>query len=321
MNCPKCDGKTRKYGKNKQGIQRYRCDSCKYTFAEERATIRIDRKQALLCLNLLVEGNSIRSTERITGVHRDTIMRLLTLVGTHCERVMSDLIKDIPVQTVEADEIWGYVQKKEGHKLDEEKNNNEIGDAYTLVAIEAKSKLVVCYQLGRRDIKTATAFMGKLHRASADRFQLTTDGLAAYVDAVEQTFGADIDYAQLIKTYHSDKSGSAERRYSPGDFVQARKQAITGNPNKKKISTSYVERQNLTMRMSMRRLTRLTNGFSKMWENLDKALALHFAYYNFCRVHQSLRVTPAMEAGITKRIWTLEQLVGDAFTVDVASAE
>jgi IS1 family transposase len=223
---------------------------------------------------------------------------------------MDKKIKNIPLDCVEADEIWGFAQKKEGHKADDEKENTTIGDGYTFVGIEAKSKLVVCFVLGRRDITSALKFTEKLQRASDGRFQLTTDGLRAYLDAVEMTFGADIDFAQLIKKYRSDESANFDRRYSPGDFVSASKVAISGNPDMERVSTSYVEWQNLTMRMSMRRLTRLTNGFSKKWENLEKALALHFAYYNFCRVHQSLRVTPAMEAGITDHVWTLGELIG-----------
>lgn len=311
MNCPKCSGKTRKFGIDKLGNQRYRCNACPKTFITEKKQIRIDRKDAILCLKLLVEGNSVRSTERITGIHRDTILNLLNVVGERCERVLAENVKGVKVGYVEADEIWGFVQKKEGHKKsDEDKENNKIGDAYTFVGIEAKSKLVLAYHLGRRDAVFALAFTEKLNAATDGHFQLTTDGLKAYIDAVEQTFGVDIDYAQLVKQYKSDETGNIARRYSPGDFVSAKKVTITGNPDKEKVSTSYVERQNLTMRMSMRRLTRLTNGFSKKWENLNKTLALHFAYYNFCKVHQSIRVTPAMEAGITDHIWTIDELIG-----------
>ncbi|MDX2029228.1 MAG: hypothetical protein SF339_01065 [Blastocatellia bacterium] len=178
------------------------------------------------------------------------------------------------------------------------------------MGIEAKSKLVLAYHLGRRDSASALQFTEKLNHATAGLFQLTTDGLRAYVDAVEQTFGADIDYAQLVKQYKSDEIGNIDRRYSPGDFIGAKKVTVAGKPDEDMISTSYVERQNLTMRMSMRRLTRLTNGFSKKWENMNKALALHFAYYNFCKVHQSLRVTPAMEASVTNHIWTWDELIG-----------
>jgi len=309
--CPKCSGESRRYGKDKLGNQRYRCDACPKTFITEKKQIRIDRKDAILCLKLLVEGNSVRSTERVTGIHRDTILNLLNVVGERCEKTLTERIKGVKVAYVEADEIWGFVQKKEGHKVTEEDlMNDKIGDAYTWVAIEAKSKLVLAYHLGRRDGENAIEFTKQLQRATDGLFQLTTDGLRAYIEAVEAAFGADIDYAQLVKKYKSDETGNIDRRYSPGDFVSATKVTVTGNPDEDMISTSYVERQNLTMRMSMRRLTRLTNGFSKRWGNLNKALALHFAYYNFVRVHQSLRVTPAMEAGITSHIWTWDELIG-----------
>ena len=307
--CPICSGATKKYGKDKLGNQRFYCTACQKAFIPNKKEIRLEKSKALLCLNLLVEGNSVRATERITGVHRDTVLHLLNVVGSHCQRLMDEKIVNIPLERIEADEIWGFVQKKEGHKYAmAEIENEKIGDAYTFVGIEAKTKLVVCFLLGRRNLESAIKFMEKLQRASDGRFQLTTDGLRAYVDAVETTFGADVDYAMLIKKYKSDETKTFDRRYSPGDFVNAHKVAITGNPDRKFISTSYVERQNLTMRMSMRRLTRLTNGFSKKWENLEKALSLHFAYYNFCRIHKSLRVTPAMEAGLTDHVWAIEEL-------------
>ena len=309
--CPQCSGPTRKYGKDKFGQQRYRCNPCAKTFITDKKPMRLQKAKAILCLKLLVEGNSIRSTERISEVHRDTILHLIEVIGERCEKVMEEQIKDIPLQYVQADEIWGFVGKKEGHKRKEEKNNPQLGDAYTFVGIEAKTKLVLCYELGRRDIKTVTRFMEKLKNASDGRFQPTTDGLRAYIEAVEETFGIEIDFAQLVKSYKSDESRQTERRYSPGDFVSAVKTPIMGDPEPEKITTSHVKRQNLTMRMGMRRLTRLTNAHSKKWKNLEKALAIHFAFYNFCRVHQTLRVTPAMEAGITDHIWEIEELVGD----------
>lgn len=309
--CSRCNGITKKFGKDKLGNQRFYCNACQCAFIPAKKEIRIPKEKALLCLKLLVEGNSVRSTERITEVHRDTILRLLNIVGERCEKVMDERIKNIPIERIEADEIWGFVKKKEGHKnTEEESENNKIGDAYTFVGIEAKTKLVVCYLLGRRDMASAVTFIEKMQRASDGRFQLSTDGFRSYIDAVDSVFGTEIDYGMLIKKYKSDESGNIARRYSPGDFVSAKKITVMGNPDHKLLSTSYVERQNLTMRMSMRRLTRLTNGFSKKWENLDKSLALHFAYYNFCRVHKSLRVTPALEAGITDHVWTLEELIG-----------
>jgi IS1 family transposase len=226
---------------------------------------------------------------------------------------MEEQIHNIAIERIEADEIWGFIGKKEDHKTEGEKANSKLGDAYTFVGIEAKSKLVVCFVLGRRDLPTATKFMEKMNRAAEKRFQLTTDGLQSYLGAVQKVFGGEIDFAQLVKSYRSDETGNLARRYSPGDFVSARKVLVSGSPDMEKVSTSYIERQNLTMRMSMQRLTRLTNGFSKKWANMEKALALHFAYYNFCRVHSSLRVTPAMEAGITDHVWALEELVGATF--------
>ena len=309
--CPQCSGIVRKYGKDKFGQQRYRCTPCARTFITDKKPMRLQKAKAILCLKLLVEGNSIRSTERISDVHRDTVLHLIEVVGERCEKVMEEQIKNIPLQYVQTDEIWGFVRKKEGHKREEEKKNPQLGDAYTFVGIEAKTNLVLCYELGRQDIKTATRFMEKLKNAADSRFQLTTDGLRAYIEAVEETFGIEIEFAQLVKVYKSDESRRIERRYSPGDFVSAVKTPIMGDPEPENITTSHVGRQNLTMRMSMRRLTRLTNVHSKKWKNLEKALAIHFAYYNFCCVHQSLRVTPAMEAKITDHIWTVEELVGD----------
>jgi transposase-like protein/IS1 family transposase len=311
--CPQCDGITRKFGKDKFGQQRFRCNVCPKTFIVEKRGMRLEKSKAIMCLKLLVEGNSVRSTERITTVHRDTILHLLEVAGTRCEEVMEKHIHNIAIERIEADEIWGFVGKKEGHKTEGEKINPKLGDAYTFVGIEAKSKLVVCFVLGRRDLPTATKFMEKMNRAAEKRFQLTTDGLQSYLGAVQQVFGEEIDFAQLVKSYKSDETGNIARRYSPGDFVSAVKVPVSGNPDMEKVSTSYVERQNLTMRMSMRRLTRLTNGFSKKWENMEKALALHFAYYNFCRIHQTLRVTPAMEAGITDHVWSIEELTGNNF--------
>lgn len=307
MKCSRCGGDVQRYGKDKYRNQRFRCRSCHHAFITAKKEIRLERTKALLCLRLLVEGNSVRSAERVTGVHRDTILHLVIVVGAHCERLMNEKIRDIPFERIEADEIWGFVQKKEAHKTDEESANSRIGDAYTFVGIEAKSKLISCFVLGRRDLPTTLRFIQKLSNAAGPRFQLTTDGFPAYREAVEKIFGIDIDFAQMVKEFRSDETG--EHRYSPGAIVRTKKAIISGYPDGSKISTSYVERQNLTMRMSMRRLTRLTNGFSKKWENLEKALALHFAYYNFCRIHQTLRVTPAMEAGIEDHIWDLEELV------------
>lgn len=214
---------------------------CGRAFIPNKKAIRLDKAKALLCLKLLVEGNSVRSVERITEVHRDTVLHLLAVVGAHCARVMDEKIRNVQFEAIEADEIWGFVQKKEGHKKTEEKADPKLGGAYTFVAIEAKTKLIACYELGRRDIVTATKFIAKLERVSGGRFQLTTDGLAAYRDAVEKVFGANIDFAQLVKEYKSDRSGSAERRYSPGDFVATRKVPVMVIPTRRRSARAMHE--------------------------------------------------------------------------------
>ena len=260
-------------------------------------------------LNTLIEGCSIRSTERITGVHRDTIIRLLVRVGNKCQNVLGSLVRNFHCERMQVDEIWCYVKKKEKHLTREEKNLGIYGDQYVFVGIDADTKLVPAFEVGKRNGATAFLFLQKLEEKlrGNGRIQLTSDGFRAYIDAVEQAFGADIDFAQLIKLYESVPEG--EIRYSPSKVTEVISKIINGMPDPKHICTSFVERQNLTMRMAMRRFTRLTNAFSKKLENLKAAVALHFAHYNFIRVHRTLRVTPAMEAKITDHIWSFEELL------------
>jgi IS1 family transposase len=251
---------------------------------------------------------SICSVERITGIHRDTIMRLLIVAGGKCERLLDSRIKNIPVKDVQCDELWGYCQKKEQHKWPFEAKRRDLGDAYTFVAIERNSKLVLAWHLGRRDKPSTEIFIEKLRTATAeDRFQITTDGFRPYEDAIDTALVDRVDYAQLVKVYAAPREGEA--RYSPGEVTGAVPYPIMGNPDPDRICTSHVERQNLTMRMQIRRLARLTNAFSKKWANLKAALALYFAWYNFCRVHRTLRMTPAMEAGLSDRIWNIGDLL------------
>jgi len=317
MNCQHCKShETKKFGKDRKGNQRFRCLSCSKTFT---ATERLEghylpMEKTLLVLRLLVEGNSVRSTERITGVHRDTIINLLVETGAKCERLMEEKIKGIRVTDVQADEMWGFVGMKEKTKKRKQTvsplgPDGSMGDAWTFVALERNSKLVVAWHLGRRNVKDTVEFTEKIYNATEGHFQLTTDGFKAYPDAVTYSLGTRVDFAQLVKVYTQQESGGGERRYSPAEVVKAIPTPIFGNPDPEKISTSHVERQNLTVRMSVRRLTRLTNAFSKKWENLRAALALHFAFYNFCRVHKTLRCTPAMEAGITNHVWELKDLL------------
>jgi IS1 family transposase len=262
--------------------------------------------KALQALQLLLEGCSVRSAERITGVHRDTILRTLLLAGERCEKLFEDRIRGLVVEDVQADEIWTYVGCKEKNKAGKD-NADRLGDAYTFVGIERNTKLILAWHLGRRTSKDTVEFTEKLHEATDGRFQLTTDGFAAYPDAVSYSLGTRTAFGQLIKVYQ----GIAENevRYSPSRLRETVVKKMWGNPDEDRICTSHVERHNLSMRTHLRRLTRLTNGFSKKWENLRAMLALYFAFYNFCRIHRSLRCTPAMAAGVTQHIWDLRDLV------------
>ena len=268
------------------------------------------KEKQIMILKALVEGNSIRSTERMTDVHRDTIMRLLVRVGDNCEALMDKRLRGFHCKYVEVDEIWTFVKKKQGRLTEKEKLNREIGDQYIFVALDAETKLIPSFTIGKRDSDTTLEFIVDLYNKlqGNGRIQITSDGFKPYIEAIEQEFGSDVDYTQLIKVFGTEHAGRG--RYAPPKISEMLSTVITGNPNRKKISTSYVERQNLTMRMHIRRLTRLTNAFSKKLRNLKAAIALHFAHYNFCRIHQTLRVTPAMEAGITDRVWSMGELLG-----------
>ncbi len=243
-----------------------------------------------------------------TQVHRDTILRLLVLAGERCEKLMETKLQNLDVQDVEVDEIWGFVGKKEGHRTAYEQDFAGIGDAYCFVAMERNTKLVITHYLGKRTAPSTEHFIAKLACATSNQpYQLTSDGFKAYVKAVKTYLPGRVDFAQLVKVYSSPREG--EQRYSPGEVVEAVPVKIMGNPDKRRICTSHIERQNLTIRMGMRLMTRLTNAFSKKWENLDAAYNLWFAFYNSCRVHKTLHVTPAMEAGLADHVWSIEEMV------------
>jgi IS1 family transposase len=276
--------------------------------------MRVPLDRALLCLQLLVEGNSIRSIERVVGFEKKTIISLLLLASKKAEDLMARYILRLKVTTVQVDEIWGFVFCKQKTKNRVRPSDFNAGDVYCFVAIERQTKLVLAWHLGRRTSEDTQDFIVKLDHATTGPFQLTTDGFEMYPPAVALNLGKRVDYAQVIKTYgsaHPQQSPEGERRYSPSRVLEIIKVPKIGDPNPAMISTSHIERQNLTMRMMMRRLTRLTNAFSKKRENLHAALALHFAFYNFCRVHQTLRCTPAMEAGITHTIWEIKDLISN----------
>lgn len=318
MNCPQCDSLPKRHGKDRHGNQRFRCLACgkTYTANERLEGKKLSMDKIELCIKLLVEGNSVRATERIAGVHRDTVLRLLETVGERCLWIQENLVKNVKVKFVQADEIWSFIQMKDKTKHEKEITNDKIGTAYTFTSIDADTKLIVAWHLGRRTEQDATAFLEKVYNAvdgGTRWFQFSTDGWKGYDHTVNEVLGAKAHYGQIVKMYGAPNPD--EVRYSAGECIGCRKRTVSGRPVKDKISTSIVERNNLTMRMSMRRFTRLTNGFSKKWENLNYHLALNFAYYNFCRSHKSLDgATPAMAAGLAKTFWTIRDLIGTSNT-------
>lgn len=278
---------------------------------------RLSTEYRARILHLLCEGMSIRAITRTTNVSKNTIAKLLIDAGKACAAYHDANVRNVKASRIQCDEIWSFTYAK-AKNVEAAKNAPEgAGDTWTWTAIDADTKLIVSYLVGGRDAEYAMWFMDDLCDRLANRVQLTTDGHRAYLDAVEAAFGADVDYAQLVKLYGEaarDKS-SPERRYSPQVCLGARKRTVEGRPDGKHVSTSHVERSNLTMRMHMRRFTRLTNGFSKKVENHAHAVALHMMYYNFVRIHKTLRVTPAMAAGVTDRLWDIAdiaKLVEDA---------
>lgn len=262
----------------------------------------------------LVEGNSIRATSRMTGVARNTVTKLLLDLARVCAAYSNEKLVNLPCKRLQVDEIWAFCYSKAKNVPQDKKGTFGYGDVWTFCAIDAETKLVPSWLVGSRDVGSATELMQDLAGRLSNRVQITTDGLKAYVSAVEEAFAGDVDFAQLQKIYGASPEG--EHRYSPAECIGCQKTAVSGNPEERHVSTSYVERQNLTMRMSMRRFTRLTNGFSKKVENHAAAVALHFAYYNFCRTHMSLGKgedgkgrTPAMAAGVESRKWSVGDLI------------
>jgi IS1 family transposase len=267
---------------------------------------RLDNIRRTQVVRCLVEGNSIRATVRMTGVAKNTVAKLLVDLGLACAKYQDEHLRNLPCRRVQCDEIWSFVGAKMKN-TSEEKMAEGWGDVWTWTAIDSDTKLVPCWMVGQRGLPTAVEFIGDLASRLRHRGQLTTDCHRPYLEAVEEAFGGDIDFAQLIKIYGS--SGDTHTRYSPGECIGIECRTVTGDPDPKHISTSFVERQNLTMRMSMRRFTRLTNAFSKKLENHMAAIALHFMYYNFARIHQTLRMSPAMAACVTSKLWDVDDIV------------
>jgi transposase-like protein len=315
--CTSCGGRAIRWGKDGAGVQRFRCKACKATFATREARplgrMLLSLEKATLCVSLLAEGSSIRSTERVTGVHRDTICRLLQVAGAKSEAVLSGLVRKLECKDIQCDELWSYVGMKEKTKVRNQISDPEIGDAYTFLGIERGTKLLLAHHVGRRTAQDANIFAGKLATAVTldgdTRPQVSTDGFEPYIGAFENHFGGSIDFAQIIKTY-SGTGLDSERRYSPASIIATEKRAITGDPDEAKICTSHVERVNLHVRMMSRRFTRLTTGFSKKRDNLRAAVALFAATYNLTWSHRTLKgCTPAMAAGIARKPWTVRELL------------
>lgn len=262
------------------------------------------RAQIIACL---VEGNSIRATVRMTGAAKNTVTKLLVDLGAACSTYQDRTFRNLPCKRLQVDEIWSFVGAKARNVPEEKRGQSGIGDVWTWTAIDADTKLVPSWMIGDRSAETAQLFLDDLASRLANRVQLTSDGHAAYLETVDTAFGGEIDYSVLVKLYGPAPEG--QRRYSPPQCVGTKRQTVLGKPDPAHVSTSYVERQNLTMRMSMRRFTRLTNAFSKKVENLDHAVSLHYMHYNFARIHQTLRITPAMAAGVTDHVWGIGEIV------------
>ena len=279
---------------------------------------RLSTEKRALVIGALVEGNSIRATVRMTGVAKNTVTKLLVDLGEACSDYQDATLRNLPCTTIQCDEIWSFCYSKQKNVPQEHVGSFGYGDVWTWTAICADTKLVPAWLVGERTTEDAWPFMNDLQARLANRVQLTTDGYKCYLEAVDLAFGAEIDYAMLHKIYGAPTGQDNERRYSPAICTGVDAKVIKGSPDSAKISTSYVERQNLTMRMGMRRFTRLTNGFSKKVENLAHAVALHYMHYNFARVHTSLTITnadgtktkrtPAMAAGVADHVWTLREI-------------
>jgi IS1 family transposase len=269
---------------------------------------KLSTKERAAIIAALVEGNSIRATCRMTGAAKGTVLKLLSDLGRACAQYQDMKLRNLACKKIQCDEIWAFCYAKEKNVPEEVKGCLGFGDTWTWIALDADTKLIVSFLVGERTAMYARKFVDDLASRLSNRVQLTTDGFKAYLTAVEHSFGSAIDYAMLDKIYAAPPQEGTTTRYSPAECCGTRKLRIKGNPDMAKVSTSYVERQNLTMRMQMRRFTRLTNAFSKKLENMRAAVALHFMHYNFCRVHQTLRVTPAMEAGIATHVWSIEEI-------------
>jgi transposase-like protein/IS1 family transposase len=314
MTCHNCRIECKRHGRDRKGNQRYQCRQCSKTFLEPQEKplegMYLPVEKAEMVLRMLLEDNSVSSVERLTEVHHTTILKLLVVASEKCERILGQKLMNVPVRDVQADELWSFCYCKQKQVTPAITERRIAGDVYTFIALETHSKLVFNFVVGRRDQASTDVFIEGLRLATSGRFQITTDGFGPYRSAVANTLEDRADYAQLIKVYRAIPEG--EHRYSPAEVVATEVVPCVGRPDPERICTSHVERQNLSVRMGVRRFTRLTNAFSKKFENHCAAIMVWVAFYNFCRVHKSLRMTPAMAAGISDHIWTVRELLGAA---------
>ena len=312
MKCIHCGSESvAKSGKDRKGNQRIRCTVCNKTFTEARplAGKKTGMADAVKVLSMLLEGMSVRSCERLTGMNTDTILGIMVQAGESCAKFMEQAIRKVPAQFIECDEQWAFVFCK--RKTAERKglNTEEVGDRYVFTAIDRDSKLLLCWHAGERGQNDTWAFADKLFKAVSGRPTINTDGFTSYTSAIPLTFHHNCDYAQIVKNFQNSAGNSAQVRYSPGSITSVTKTVICGEVAESEIGTSRMERFNLTTRMTLRRYTRLTNGHSKKQRNHDAMLGLYFAWYNWCRKHSSLKTTPAVKAGLATEQWTLERLL------------
>jgi transposase-like protein/IS1 family transposase len=306
MTCP--HEKLAKHGKDRKGQQRWKCAACRVTVTRQierpLGKMRIELPKAAFALKMLLEGISIRACERITGLHRDTICDLILHVGENCDRLLGT-IKGVNSAAVEMDEIWGFVYAK-ARTAEKRMLGSEAGDSWTWLAIDADTKLILSHAVGQRDEPTCRRFLKRLNDATEGPMQVTSDGLGLYTHNVPYAIGTRVDFAQLVKIYSSTQT---ETRYSPSAMVKTERVVRFGNPDMGRVSTSYSERLNLSVRMHLRRFTRLTNAHSKSVAHHQAMVSLFVAWYNFCRKHETLKQTPAMSSGLTDKVWTIEDLL------------
>lgn len=313
MACPKCQSENvKKFGKNRNGSQRFRCDNCKKTFTEEQVkplgNMRLPVADAVKCLKLLLDGMSIRAVERFMGISRNTIGALILTAGEQCERFLKTRLHNVKVTDLQIDEVWSFVGAKQ-KTCDRKHLGPEFGDCYTYLAMERDSKLIASYRVGKRDIDNTREFIHDLAQSVNGNFQISTDGWPAYQRYIPEAFNPQSVAFGVIQKDYRNMDKIEQRRYSPSEIVSIRKYGVMGNVNENNICTSHMERGNLTLRMTVRRWTRLTNAHSKSWRHHEAAMSLFIAFYNFCRVHSTLKTTPAVAHGVTGKTWTLEELL------------